>query len=619
MAEFISPITEGDAGTKMGANSPEQDQSVIQKISSRWKHCKGFRGPFDAPWDRYRRLDGGDQWYNKLRPAWKARPVYNYIRAHRETVIPMMTENKPTINVVAKSEEWDALADVATDGLHSVFDENSVQQTFNYVLWCGFVYGTYISKQWFDPKANGGKGGIRITPIDTRYFYPSPGALDLETAEYVLLVANRWIPSIERDFPEAKGKITNPGLWDETLTHRPVDTQSQTDKDGAFAFPDSAAVTSLATQPTLDTSQMATQIEMWDRDEQGNVWVTIAANELILKRMMTPFKNGNKFPFARGRWDVVPSQFWGSGEVAHLESPQDSVNRSEAMILDLARMCTSPFFMVPRGSRVSTKDITNRVGGFVIYDGEIEPHWQQPPQAPTFLFQIVDSAKLHMDNMTGSFDASRGQLPAGKISGIAIQSLQAATSGRVGLKTRNFEEWLREVAIQSLDLMRQFYQNRTVRVGEKYVDLNKYLPTGAIKNDITAADFDVEIGMGSSLPVDKGARFDQFVQLRQLGDMSQISLIRATGVDDEHAKKIVGEIQKEVITGAKVQAKAQAVAAPPATAPPAGGPAPSPGEQDAATDPRVAEKAGKEMGAGADGMPSEEEIAQLEAQMGAQR
>ena len=220
--EFYSPILQGDAGTRMSPGPQDQvpeDRKLFDQMSGRWKHAKEFRKPFDAPWDRYRRLDGGDQWTNKLRPSWKARPVYNYIQAHRETLIPMMTGNKPTVNVVAKEEKWSKLADVATDGLQSVFDENQMQQAFNYVLYCGFVYGTYISKQWFDPKAQNGQGAVRITPIDTRYCYPSPGALDFETAEYVLLAANRWIPSIERDFPEFKGKI-KAGLWEDRKSTR---------------------------------------------------------------------------------------------------------------------------------------------------------------------------------------------------------------------------------------------------------------------------------------------------------------------------------------------------------------------------------------------------------------
>lgn len=650
--KYDNPSLKGDAGMKIDAMGDlidlagvDDPRLLVQRQNKRFFRAKDYRKQFDAPWDRHRRYYGGDQWFNKVRPAWKARPTLNYSFTAVETVIPIMTDQRPTINVVGKEEKDCEAADLMQDGVRSVFAANEMDVREVYVLKDSHMYGMGVSKQWFNNK----KGEIEISPIDTRYFYWSPGALEIQQAEYVMIAVNRWISSIEIDYPKWKGKIKPENMGDE-LTHKPVDSVKNYEFENNQVVADNGALLSkgVGSNDGGSEDKIVTFIECWERDADGQVWVTVTAGNTLLKRIKSPYKSGRSdfkggsiYPFARCLCYPINSQLVGMSEMVQLESPQDSINRTEAQIADLIRMATSPYMRVHKKARVSLKDITNRIASYIVWDGEHPPDWMPPPGVPGELFNQCDRQKHHMDNLSGVFEAARGELPSAKTSGIAIQSLQQATAGRVALKTRMFEAYLREVAVQCIYLIQQFYQNKTIRTENGYVDINKIVTdqdeiaqavaqnsrrvavkqingqTVAIINDVSESNYDVEIGVGSTLPVDKGVRFDQSMQLYGVQAMSKKTLIKDSGRSEQEVQRIMKEIDEELIEDAQKQGVAQQIAQQAAMQgqpAPAGGAAPqgAPGGNPQAAAPQ-GDAMAAQGGVDPSGLPSEQELQQLEA------
>jgi hypothetical protein len=593
---YENPSTKGDAGTRLepmmdtGGLAPSQ---IVARVKKHSDLMRSVRRPYDQPWDRYRRYYGGDHWFNKLRSATKARPAPNYVFADIETIIPYMTDQRPAINVVAKRERGAKKADLMQDAVRSVFQRNEMDTKEVYVLKDAHIYGTGISKQHYDPELR----VIKITPIDTRYFFVAPGAVEIQPSKRVAIIVNRFVSEMEDDFPHLKGKIGLGDATDEALTHKPVTPNKLYEQDSSVVInSDGGELMNTADRGSEEPSRkIATQIELWERDNQGQVWLNIVCGDQLARRSKSPYKNGtkkggSKFPFARCLCYPINSQFWGMGEVAQLESPQDMINRSEAQIADLGRICTAPYMRIHRQSRISLKDITNRIASFIVWDGEVAPDWLPPPGVAGELFAIVDRAKVHMDNMSSVQDAVRGQLPADKISGVAIKSLQKASTGRIALKTRMFEAYLVEVGSQVIDLVKQYYQNETFRIGAEYKTINVIDPTTGQPDpmtDVSSEDFDIEIGVGSTLPIDKGIRAEQSLMLREAGVISRRTTLSKQGWTEEDINKAEKDFDAEKIHDADLEIKIQALAAvtQAATAPPEAAPAESGSEAEGVAPP----------------------------------
>lgn len=610
---YTNPSTVGDAGTLTGgekedwASDTDTAQAVVSSVKRDFRLAQNYRKAYDSAWDRFRHYTLGDQWANKLRPAWKAKPTMNYINTTIETIIPIMTDHDPTINVAATKEQYTHLSEFMQAAVREVFAKNEMKVKQVLLLKDAHMYGVGWVKVWYNSKIK----EIQVSPMDSRFVFFSPGALEPQQAEYIIVALNRWVSSCVRDFPKLAGRLgKGRGVTDESLTHRPVDTVKMYDQDTNFVLTSEGTMVGGDNGAKDAEDQQVTQIERWSRDKHGQVWVTVTVGDLLVKHEKSPYKNGaadwqggSKFPFERCLCYPVNSQLVGMGEVANLESPQDAINRGEAQIADLVRMCTSPYMRVHKNSRVSLKDITNRIASYVIWDGTVAPDWMPPPGVSGELFTWVQSQMQHMDKLSGIYEASRGELPAAKTSGVAIENLQKATSGRIALKTRMFESFLRAVAIQVIDLVKQYYVNREIRIGKRYITVNKLLAANKVKNDISVADYDVEIGVGSTLPVDKAARADQAKEAFDAGVIGSREYLRKQGWDEEDIERALAERKEQEQEEMQMQAQmAQAEAPAPAAAPPQGAaPAPQPGAPAAAVP----------------GILSEEELAAMEQEAAA--
>ena len=98
--------------------------------------------------------------------------------------------------------------------------------------------------------------------------------------------------------------------------------------------------------------------------------------------------------------------------------------------------------------------------------------------------------------------------------------------------------------------------------------------------------------MGSSLPVDKGVRFQQYMEMRAAGLIAGKSVLRKMGETEDEINKLEKEKKEE--EAQVLQAQAALAPKPSAPVPPGGG---------------------EEVPAGEGGMPTPEQIAQLEAEL----
>lgn len=568
MAEIVQTPVEGSNSSQIGSKTIPTDvqgdieQKLAAQVLSAYKEAKRFRQTYDKNWERWYRLYSGNHW-DGPRPEWRSTPVVNFIFSTIETILPIMTDNSPQINVVPKNQSSLPTSSLMGVIMEKLWVDNDMDIKLPETVKNALKYGTGIQKVWWNSKLADGLGDVAVSVVDPRHFYPSPGAKSIEDAAYVVFAANIPLDTVLRDFPEANGRIQG-GIWDEDLTVNKSITSQRTDAGLLLGPTSNTAGTDTTANASstqgrdglMDRNKLVTFVEWWHRDESDQTWVTIMANGILLKHDKNPF-NHNKFPFVRYIDYQIPSMFWGMGEIQQLEKLQDNINQRRAQITDILRLTANPPFVADADSGVNPKAMTNRPAVIIYKNRGSEVRWLTPPQLPAALFELQDLDKKDFDAISGVLDVTQGRRPTGIEAASAISELQEAAQTRIRFKVRLMEASMRTLGKLMLALVQQFYtEERTIRcqgkqsgkpefsqINQRQIDPMTQQET--VINDVTVGEYDVEIGVGSTLPVNKTRRADQMIELYQLGVVDKRAVLENVGLAPEEYEQILARMEQE--------------------------------------------------------------------------
>jgi len=252
----------------------------------------------------------------------------------------------------------------------------------------------------------------------------------------------------------------------------------------------------------------------------------------------------------------------GDPELAHwpasLRCPLSTSmqGRARAQITDILRLTANPPFVADADSGVNPKAMTNRPAVIIYKNRGSEVRWLTPPQLPAALFELQDLDKKDFDAISGVLDVTQGRRPVGIEAASAISELQEAAQTRIRFKVRLMEASLRQLGKLMMSLVQQFYtEERTIRTqgatsGQpEFVTVNQEQidpMTQAVTkiNDVTVGEYDIEIGVGSTLPVNKTRRADQMIELYQLGVVDKRAVLENVGLPPEDYEKILARVEQ---------------------------------------------------------------------------
>lgn len=566
MTEVLkSPVTGLESGNIAQQSIPEDIQSepardLAQRVLGKYREAKRHRSTWDKDWERFYRLYAGQHW-DAPRPEWRSDVTVNFIFSTIETILPIMTDSHPTINIVPTMDHSNKNAEILGEIVKRIWVSNDMTVVLPRTIKNALKYGTGIQKCWWNPNAKNGIGDVAVSNVDPRHFFPSPGATDIQNAHYVIFAANIPLATVYRDFPEARGKIKG-GVWDEELTVNKNVTSQRNDtlNLGPVSNTAGTSTTDFARSPegrdgVMNRDKMVTLIELWERDDEGQSWVTIMANGVLLKHMPNPFKH-NKFPFIRYVDYDIPSCFWGMGEVAQLEKLQMSINQRRAQATDILKITGNPPFVADSNSGINPKAMTNRPGTIIFKNPGSQVDWLNPPNLPAALFTIQEMDKQDFDSISGVMDVTQGRKPTGIEAASAIAELQEAAQTRIRFKVRTMEASLQELGSQIVSLVQQFYDDeRVIRIvgpqGAKpqFVTINQPSINDEGKpfkiNDISIGEYEVEVGVGSTMPINKTRRANQMIELFQLGVVDRRAVLENVGLPPEQYEKILARMEAQ--------------------------------------------------------------------------
>ena len=233
-------------------------------------------------------------------------------------------------------------------------------------------------------------------------------------------------------------------------------------------------------------------------------------------------------------------------DVRMVKGLQEYINKTRSLIIAHATTSTNTKILVPEGS-VDMKEFEEKwaqPGVAIPYDPtDGAPMPVQPTPLPNELYQNEQSAKSDIDHALGLYEMMMGNAQAAPQTYKATISIDEFGQRKMKSKLADIEAALTRVGQIAIPLMQQLYTSEKVfRVIQPNNSINKYVinkklvddKTGEVKvfNDIGIGKYDIIVVTGSTLPSNRYAELEFYMDAFSKGLIDRQEVLKKTEVFD---------------------------------------------------------------------------------------
>ncbi len=180
----------------------EQDE-VKSTVKKYFAESQGYKKNYEKDWKLFEQFYDGKQWQFSD----GVRPVKNLLFKTIEGQLPLLTDARPSVDVVPIEESSFDKAKMLSSALTYVFEKQNLQlknvQVFRTILKTGTAF-LYVD---YDPDLDQGAGDIVIKELDWRFCFPDPNAKEIDECLYFGIKMPIRAIDAERKFPAFKEEI----------------------------------------------------------------------------------------------------------------------------------------------------------------------------------------------------------------------------------------------------------------------------------------------------------------------------------------------------------------------------------------------------------------------------
>tara|TARA_R110002012_G_scaffold220909_1_gene392526 strand:+ start:1893 stop:4103 length:2211 start_codon:yes stop_codon:yes gene_type:complete len=248
-----------------------------------------------------------------------------------------------------------------------------------------------------------------------------------------------------------------------------------------------------------------------------------------------------------------------TSDVRMVKGLQEYINKTRSLIIAHATTSTNTKILVPEGS-VDMKDFEEKwaqPGVAIPYDPtDGAPVTVQPSPLPNELYSNEQTAKNDIDHQLGLYEMMMGNSSAAPQTYKATISLDEFGQRKIKSKLTDIEQALVRAGQVAIPLMQQLYSTeKTFRLVNPNNSMSEYVvnkrlyddKTGEIQviNDITIGMYDVMVVSGSTLPTNRFAELEFYMDAYQKGLVDRQEVLKKTEIFDiEGVMQRTDEIQK---------------------------------------------------------------------------
>jgi hypothetical protein len=249
-------------------------------------------------------------------------------------------------------------------------------------------------------------------------------------------------------------------------------------------------------------------------------------------------------------------------DVRFVKPIQEYINKITSLIIAHASSSTNTKLLIPRGSmnRKQLEEEWSRAGtGVIEFDPELgTPIVAGPIPLPNELYKNREDAKQSIYHILGIHPLQSGDPGSAPQTYKGTVAIDEYSQRRIKSKLDDIDEALNQIGKVVIQLIQQTYTDQKIirimkpdgRMSEVtlnqpvYDDLTNEI-IGRV-NDVTVGNYDLIVVSGSTLPSNRWARFDYYMQLYQSGIIDAQEVLEQTEVaDTEGVLERTSIIQKQ--------------------------------------------------------------------------
>lgn len=458
-------------------------------------------------WDQIR-LKGANPGDPEPASAWLLNCIAN---KHADAM-----DNYPAPAVLPREQGDQADAELLSEILPVVLEQNSFEQTYSGMWWYKLKAGTGVMGVFWDSTKNNGLGDIDIRCLDLLNLFWEPGVTDIQKSRNFFSV-----DLVDNDILTAQYPF---------LEHR---LSSPTIDVAKYVYDD-----------TVDTAKKSVVVDWYYkvRVNGRNLvhyckfcnGVVLYASENDPAYAQRGFYDHGKYPFVFDTLFPEAGTPTGFGYIDVCKSPQLYIDKLDQVILKHAVMGARQRFFVRDDGAVNEKEYADLTKDFVHYSGTADPRESMIPiEIPAISDAYLNVRLMKIEELketSGNRDFSQGGTTSGVTAASAIAALQEAGSKLSRDMIKNSYRASSEVDYLVIDLMRQFYhESRWFRIvgkrGElKFAEFNGQRiaakPQGAdfgIDTGYRVPIFDIKVTSQKSSPFSTVAQNERAKELYGMG------------------------------------------------------------------------------------------------------
>jgi hypothetical protein len=487
----------------------------------------------------------------------------------------LMTSRPVKFGVTAREDSDTKLANVWRTLLEYIYDISDGQHHFKQAVHDYATAGIGYFYAYIEPEADYGRGEVMFTHVNPFRVYVDPASRDryfkdaanilmstILTREQLLDLypdVEEFLPNIEThnmsdyydDYPDSQQKnsqnvFTPAEVEDKDYENTITQRYRIIERFSKVRVPYYRVADQQQNTETIMSAE-AFQIFMAENEAKFNnniyafveipqtrIKVTASLGQVLLYETILDTDTYPIVPIPN-IWTNTP---YPKSDVNKVKDMQRLLNKLFSLALSHAQTSAGLKLLVPQGSVESIsqleKDWANP-NAVIEYDPSYgEPHFPSPQPLTSQFYALINQVERYIDLNFGVPELLQGFKEGAPQSVRGTMLLAQMGEGRGASKLRDIE-----MALQQLGkVFTQFAINNRM-----YDDKTKELVK--IENDITSGQFDVRVVSGSTMPNNKHAEYQMYLEAYQLGLIDRTEALKKTEIfDKEGVLQRTGEVQR---------------------------------------------------------------------------
>jgi len=512
--------------------------------------------------------------------------VIDRVYAAVDKLKSLLTARPAKFSAIAREDSDNKLANVWKVILEYVWDISNGDSTFKQVVHDYAVTGLGYMYVYVDPEADYGRGEVKYTHVDPFRVYVDPASRDrfFNDASGIILSTFLTRQQVLDLYPQLKDMIDDIEVGNNSLYGEDYPTSTLKNSNNVLTPAEAQNLDYNVNQKyqildrfykikvpfyrifnTLDGSEKIVDPDVYSviiEDPQTQEAIergAINVEEIMQTRIAQCSSIGDVLLYERilntDIYPIVPfANIWTNtpypkSDVNKVKDSQRLLNKLFSLTLSHAQSAAGLKLLIPEGSVDSVsqleKDWANP-NAVIEYNPEFgEPHYPQPAPLTSEFYYLIDRVEKYIDLNFGIPELLQGFKDSAPESVRGTMLLSEMGESRGKSKLRDIESSLSMVGQVVYNLAKDHYKfAKTFRIVQPNNDITEFAVNmrlyddkqnelATIENDIQLGQHDVRIISGSTLPSNKVAEYNMYLDAYKLGLVDDVEVLKKSEIFDK--------------------------------------------------------------------------------------